>query len=347
MYEYANQLVSRGHDVTVVHPCKWNKSMSRALKLGPNPLRHPYLWLTTKTRRGDRPHNTVSVAEVSWYAVDKRVKMLSIPEPTASYLPDADILFGYDKELPPAKGKQIILLQGYGVFPRAFENSVFRAPVPKIVVSRWLFEQGVRLGVPAHEMFYIPNGIDHATYRVVTSVEKRSRRLAMMYAPGPIKGAKDGIQALDLVRARLSDFQAVLFGAYLRPKGLQGWIEYRYDPPQEELVSSIYNGSSIFICPSLTEGFGFPNVEAMACGCAVVSTDIGGIRDYAEHEVTALLSPPKNPEALAKNIIRLLENDDLRIRIANAGHERIKQFTWERSTDLLEQFLSEKIIKLM
>jgi glycosyltransferase involved in cell wall biosynthesis len=73
----------------------------------------------------------------------------------------------------------------------------------------------------------------------------------------------------------------------------------------------------------------------------LVSTDIGGVRDYAEHEVTALLSPPKNPEALAQNIVRLLEDDELRIRIAEAGHERIKQFTWERSTDLLEQFLTD------
>jgi glycosyltransferase involved in cell wall biosynthesis len=75
----------------------------------------------------------------------------------------------------------------------------------------------------------------------------------------------------------------------------------------------------------------------------LVSTDNGGVREYAEHEVTALLSPPKNPEALAQNIVRLLENDDLRIRIAKAGHERIQQFTWERSTDLLEQFLKDII----
>ena len=51
----------------------------------------------------------------------------------------------------------------------------------------------------------------------------------------------------------------------------------------------------------------------------------------------------EDPEALAANVIRLLEDDELRIRLAKAGYERIQEFTWERSTDLLEQFLMDRI----
>lgn len=83
------------------------------------------------------------------------------------------------------------------------------------------------------------------------------------------------------------------------------------------------------------------NEKGSISGNTVVSTDCGGNREYAEDSITALLSSPGDPQALAENVIRLLEDDDLRIRLANAGYECIQKFTWERSTNLLEQFLKE------
>jgi glycosyltransferase involved in cell wall biosynthesis len=151
------------------------------------------------------------------------------------------------------------------------------------------------------------------------------------------------MKALELAREGFPAMQAVLFGVFPRPQNLPHWVEYHENPPQEELVDKIYNGSRIYLCPSWTEGFHLAPAEAMACGCSVVSTDIGGVRDYAEDGVTALLSPPQNPDALAQNITRLLQDDELRIRLAKAGHERIQGFTWERSADLLEQYLKDMI----
>ena len=212
-----------------------------------------------------------------------------------------------------------------------------------IMIARWLYERGLKLGVPADEMVIIPIGIDHSIYRILVPIEDRPPRIAMLYHKMPIKGAVDGIKALELARRRNLSLEAVLFGIYPRPKMLPDWIEYHCGQPREELVGSTYNGSSIYLCPSWKEGWHLPPAEAMACGCAVVSTDIGGVRDYAEHGVTALLSPSRDPEGLAYNIVRLLKDDELRVRLAKAGHERIKEFTWERSTDLLEQYLMDRI----
>ena len=72
-----------------------------------------------------------------------------------------------------------------------------------------------------------------------------------------------------------------------------------------------------------------------------MTTDCGGNREYAEHEVTALLSPPRDPEALARNVLRLLDDDSLRQRLARAGYERIQEFTWEKSADLLAGFVND------
>jgi len=337
IYEYANHLAARGHEVTVVHP-------RRSAWTSPPQLTKLYLRLVGKEKQA---RSWTSTPEVNWQTIDSRVNMLYVPDATASYIPDGDAVFNNRwviGEYPPGKGVEFAILQGYGVFPKhqAREDALFRAPIGKIVITRWVYEYGLKLGVPAEDMIIIPNGIDHAKYRILQPLESRAPRIAMLYHPMRVKGAKDGIKALELARDRFPALQAVLFGVFPRPKRLPGWIEYHCDPPQEELVRNIYNGSSIYMCPSWTEGFYLPNAEAMDCGCAVVSTDIGGVRDYAEHGVTALLSPPKNPKTLAENIISLLEHDDLRIRLAKAGHARILQFTWERSTDLLEQFLIER-----
>jgi glycosyltransferase involved in cell wall biosynthesis len=165
----------------------------------------------------------------------------------------------------------------------------------------------------------------------------------MLYSDTELKGSSDGISALEIAKNKVPFLKAVVFGVGRKPNKLPKWIEYIHNPPQSLLVEKIYNGCSIYLCPSWTEGWHLPPAEAMSCGCAVVSTDIGGVNDYAGQEKTALLSPPRNQEALTKNFLRVLEDDDLRIRLAKAGYERIQEFTWERSTDLLEQFLMQHI----
>lgn len=338
VYEYANRLVARGHEVTVVHA-------PLSAKIRPRLLASLYLWLRGKAKRH---RAAIGMAGASGYPIDSRVKMLYVPEPRASYVPDGDAIFGSlleGEDYPQEKGKRFLFFQGYrmGLWPAAQEDAYWREPIPKIVIAPWLCEKGLELGVPADEMIYIPNGIDHTKYRLLQPIENRPPRIAMLYHTIDWKGSEDGIKALELARDKFPKLQAALFSRLARPKGLPEWIEYHCDPPQEDLVGRIYNGSSMYLCPSWREGWHLPPAEAMACGCAVVSTDIGGVRDYAEHGVTALLSPPRNPEALAQNILRLLEDDELRIRLAKAGHERIQEFTWERSTDLLEQFLKDRV----
>ena len=82
-----------------------------------------------------------------------------------------------------------------------------------------------------------------------------------------------------------------------------------------------------------------PSMEAMACKCALVTTDVGAVRDYAVPEETALISPPRDPEALARNLIRLLDDEEELQRISLAGYKNIREFTWERSTRQLERYL--------
>jgi glycosyltransferase involved in cell wall biosynthesis len=72
----------------------------------------------------------------------------------------------------------------------------------------------------------------------------------------------------------------------------------------------------IYLLPSLSEGLPLGLLEAMASGCPIVASDVGGIPSVVDHGHSALLIPPGLPDALALAVIRLLENSDLREKLS-------------------------------
>ncbi len=88
-------------------------------------------------------------------------------------------------------------------------------------------------------------------------------------------------------------------------------------------VETIYPDLDVVVLASLNEGTPVSLIEAMAAGCPVVATRVGGVPDVVEHEVTGLLVPPRDPEALADAVLRLLRNPDERRRMGTAARARV------------------------
>jgi glycosyltransferase involved in cell wall biosynthesis len=95
----------------------------------------------------------------------------------------------------------------------------------------------------------------------------------------------------------------------------------------EDLVA-LYSGAACFVFPSLYEGFGFPVLEAMACGCPVVTSTASSLPELAGD--AALLVDPADPDAITAAIARLLDDGALRRELARRGRRRAAEFTWER-----------------
>lgn len=342
VYEYANQLVARGHEVTVVHARRVNYEKDFWAPRG--------LYRRLRSRAGHL-RNVFFKPGISWCKVDARVCNTFVPEPTAAYVPDADVVIAgawgtapYVLRYPAQKGEKFHLLQHYAVtfgLPKPWVDGIWRSPLHNIVVSGWLGEIGKELGVG--DLAVIPNGINASLFRLCTSIEKRPQKVAMMYSTKDWKGSADGLKAIEKAKLKHPDLRAVFFGISSRPTQIPRWIEYLQDAPQEQIVEAVYNSSSIFLCGSWLEGFALPPLEAMACGCANVTTDCGGNRDYAEHEKTALISQPRDPDALAGNLCRVLDDDAVRVRLARAGLECAREFTWERSAEKLESIICERV----
>jgi glycosyltransferase involved in cell wall biosynthesis len=94
--------------------------------------------------------------------------------------------------------------------------------------------------------------------------------------------------------------------------------------PLEETVN-FYRAADAFVYPSLNETFGLPILEAMACGCPVVTSDVSAMPETAGG--AALLADPKAPESLAQAIIEAAHPGN-RDRLLDLGFTRARQFTW-------------------
>jgi glycosyltransferase involved in cell wall biosynthesis len=103
----------------------------------------------------------------------------------------------------------------------------------------------------------------------------------------------------------------------------------------EAEMAEFYRRCDVFVFPSLAEGFGLPALEAMACGCAVLLTDCGGVSSFARPEENCLMVPPCRPDLLVAAIERLVSDPALRARLAAAGAETARGFSRDVSLDRL------------
>lgn len=107
--------------------------------------------------------------------------------------------------------------------------------------------------------------------------------------------------------------------------------------PSQETIASLYRGAALYVSGSTYESFSLPPLEAMACGCPVVTTDNEGVLEYAEHQVNALICRMKDSEDMAKKIKELLSSPDLKEQLIQNGFKTARQFNWQ---SIMEKILS-------
>ena len=95
---------------------------------------------------------------------------------------------------------------------------------------------------------------------------------------------------------------------------------------RDDDLPALYGGARAFTYPSLSEGFGLQVLEAMACGCAVVTSDRSALQEVADD--AALLVDPERPAAIGDALCALTDEDEV-ARLRERGLERARQFDWE------------------
>lgn len=338
VYEYANRLINDGYAVNILYPTLMLPREMSFCNVFIRILRYFYYFFTEKYKC------------FSWFSLNEKVNEKWVWTLSEKYIPKSDIVFAtswrtaiYLNNYQKIKNK-IYLIQGYENWDNNENRLIetWRYEMTKIVISSWLQEIVEKLG---EKVFLIENGFDFNYFGLYNEIEIRNPyTLCMLNHKDERKGVADGFKAIEIVRQKYPQIILILFGVPEASKNLPDWVNY-YHKPDREVFNDLYNQSAIYVAPSHTEGFGLTVGEAMQCGCAVACTDAGGFKVLCHNEKTALVSPVKNPAALADNIIRLIENQNLKNSIAKNGNEYIRQFTWERAYSKLKNIINGMAIK--
>lgn len=201
------------------------------------------------------------------------------------------------------------------------------------------------LGVPPERVDVIPLAPD-AAFRPLPRAQveaffaARTLPLGAILWVGTFEGRKN-LPGLLRAYARLRDAPPLLLAGrpgwlanevdgLIASLGLQGRVVFCWGPSQDELVH-LYNGAALFVFPSLYEGFGFPVLEAMACGTPVISSNAGSLA-----EVTGdggIQVDPSDDAALAAAIDAVLGSPSLAAELRQRGFAHVARFSWERCAE--------------
>lgn len=196
------------------------------------------------------------------------------------------------------------------------------------------------LHVPAEKITVIWEGI-HPGFRVLEHpvVELPDDYLLFVGTIEPRKNIPNLLQGYAILKSRQKTVpKLVLAGqkgwlseesfAAIEGLGLQQDVIWLGGVPFNELPA-LYNRAKILVYPSLYEGFGFPPLEAMACGTPTITSDRGALKEIAGE--AALYVNPDEPESIADALQKLLSDESLYQTLREKGLAHIRQFSWEQT----------------
>ncbi|MFF4578511.1 GT4 family glycosyltransferase PelF [Streptomyces sp. NPDC001373] len=267
-----------------------------------------------------------------------------------------------------------LLLTEHGVYLRerylGYRTAPYRWPVKAVVLGffRLLAEESYRRaslvtpgnrynrlweeegGADPQAIRTVYNGVDPAAFPPA-GPEPDVPTLSWAGRVDPIKDLETLIRAFALVRARVPGARLRLFGG--TPRGGEAYRE-RCEALARDLghadavafegrvddIKDAYAAGNVVMLSSISEGFPFTLIEAMSCGRATVSTDVGGVREAVGD--AGLVVPPRDPEAMAEAALELLGDAPRRAAMGEAARLRvIEQFTLRQTIDTFRSIYLE------
>jgi glycosyltransferase involved in cell wall biosynthesis len=157
---------------------------------------------------------------------------------------------------------------------------------------------------------YIPNGVDIERFDRQGVEKKNDQKIRFLFV-GRLeseKGLKYLFHAVKLLQGRTKNFDVLLVGDGAQRKRLEilaqsldieEYVQFKGKVNMNS-VTDIYRNSDVFVLPSIHEGFGIVNLEAMASGLPIIATNVGGVPEIIKDGENGLLVEPKDSKALAK-----------------------------------------------
>ncbi|MDA8228416.1 MAG: glycosyltransferase family 4 protein [Desulfitobacterium hafniense] len=308
IYQLANQLADKGHNVEIVlpenSPLDWplRTRITRVKELTPASMPSADFFLP----------NFYPTVYPAWASKKGRVVRLSL---------------GYE----PLWVKESEVAQ---------DTYLIDAPI--ISISQW-HRQMILQGT-GRDSTVIPGGVDTTVFRPYPKLSQSTGRLAIAYILRSKehgytwKGTDDFWEACRSLAGSVPNFDVHVVAT----EGVQSQAPIPYTVVKANTdteIACFYAQADLFVSTSYFEAFSMPPLEAMACGTAVVTTDSGGNREYAKNGENCLLVSPSDITQLTTAIYNLLTQEEERERLAHAGCQFAQPWTWRRTADAVESLL--------
>lgn len=330
LFEYANELVKKGANIALY----FCYSDSNRIKRFPLVIKKIVAFLF------------IDVLGIRWYELDPKIELHSVSVINDESIADADIVIATQVEtskdvlqLKDSKGKKYYFIQGYenwNVSEVQLKESY--SFMKNIVVSEWLRKE-IEL-YSSYPIYCVPNGINSLCF-FDRQIHRKRHSVVFHYRSDPNKGAVNAFEILKLLKNQYSDLTVSMISSENVEFSLPDYITC-YRNLSQEKVAFINNQSEVFLCTSIQEGFGLPGLEAMACGCAVVSTNYAGGMEYLVDGENALLADVGDVKKLVNHIITIFEDKELRDRLVSSGRKTAQERNIKESVDKLVSILKNE-----
>jgi len=231
------------------------------------------------------------------------------------------------------------------------QSSVGRRADRVITVSECSAREIERLmGIPANRIRVVYNGVDTDVFKSDEGLPKKKSNSLIFVGntEDRKKGIKYLLQAIKMLENECPVKLTIIDGgapetqyvpALMQQINLNGRVTFARRLSGEDLVKW-YAAADLAIVPSMFEGFGLPAAEAMACEVPVIAFSAGALPELVADGETGLLVPPADVPALAAAIKKLVQDNELRLRMGKEARKRVQRmFNWEKAaTQILDVY---------
>jgi len=231
-----------------------------------------------------------------------------------------------------------------GLF-KFFTKKMYRLPFTYIFNSKFTFDKFKIYSKRNVPEYIVHPAIDSNVFNVKKQPESDLLTICTIGRIHPIKGFEvflNGIQKLSIESRKMIKEIIVISNDDLSRFNLSKDKLIDIVAPSNDFeLSEIYSRSDIFISTSFSEGFGLPPLEAMACGCAVITSNSGGVVEYAIDNENCLIFKPGDDTKLSEQITRLILDKKLMLKLQQNGIRTARTSRWADAAKKFVDVLSQ------
>lgn len=204
--------------------------------------------------------------------------------------------------------------------------------------------------IPSNKIFVLPNCIDYNAFNRTKKMDILTQKYRIIIGTvgrlEKVKGIRYLLLSMKTVLTKFPDARLDIVGdgsqaseliELSKNLGISNSVKFF---GKFTNVIPFFNEMDIFVLPSTLEGFGIVLLEAMAAGVPVVASDVDGIKEVIFNGENGILVPPKNPEAIANAIIKLIEDPQLVKKLVENGQKRAQLFDVHEHVSKLDRLYS-------